>query len=499
VQLAGCTPASEAASPGRVLRYGTDLVQIMGDLPLDPIASRTASQMAHLAPLYDTLVRQTVRGFEPGLATNWEILDQRSLRVRLRPGVRFHDGQELDAQAVKASIERSLASNNANFRPAFFALEWIEVIDRLELVIHLSRDVAGEFLGTLAGRETMPVSPGARMDASGKLLEPAGAGPFRLQSFAPERKLALRRNADHWQAAEIQLDGIDFLQTPLGPQRVNALSTGRVDLTQLLTTREAQVLAGMGGFAVYPFSSDGFFHYLGFYKDRPPLDDVRVRRALGYALDREAIRLALFGEHGEVAYQPWPEDSPYYSRELGQAYAYDPDRARALLTEAGYADGFELRLMSRGAPELIRAAEIVHQNLRDVGIELRLSQTTAIVDEFFRGRRAELTLEAWQRSGLQKITRMFGPHSVANIGPVHLPEIDRLTAELARLRPGDPAGAHLWHSIAEIVVDQALVHFLVFGSDYFAVDTRRVGGFAPDQIMPIMRGVPIFTNLHIRD
>ena len=110
--------------------------------------------------------------------------------------------------------------------------------------------------------------------------------------------------------------------------------------------------------------------------------------------------------------------------------------ARALLTEAGYPDGFELGLMTAGRSDLIRASEIVHQNLSQVGIEMKILQSSAIVDEFFRARRGELTLVSWSRSGLQKITRMFGPHSVANIGHISVPQIDRLAAQLGGMAPG---------------------------------------------------------------
>ncbi|MBW1883634.1 MAG: hypothetical protein JRJ58_08915 [Deltaproteobacteria bacterium] len=497
--LTGCAPEPDEAGSDGILRYGVDLVQTVGDLPMDPVASRIESHLFYLTPLYDTLLRHTPNGFEPRLASDWEIVDPQTLELRLREGVEFHDGHVLDARVVKASILRALASKNANFQPAFFELERVEILGPLELRLHLRSQIAGEFLTALAGRETMPVSPGALTDETGRFLAPAGAGPYRLHHFAPERRLSLRKNPDHWDAARVRLSGIDFLQTPVGPQRVNALRTGRIDLTQDLTNREAEAIEGLGGFEIYPISSDGFFHYLGFYKDRPPLDDVRVRRALGYALDRKAISWALFGENGEPAYQPWPRASPNHDPSLGDAYAYDPARARALLAEAGYPDGFGLRLMTAGSSDLIRASEIVHQNLREVGIELEVIQSSAIVDEFFRARRTELTLVSWTRSGLQKITRMFGPHSVANIGHVSLPPLDRLTAQLGAMAPGDPSTTPLWHSIAQIVADQALVHYLVFGSNYFAVNAQRVAGFSRDQIMPFQLGVPVFDRLSIRD
>jgi len=466
---------------------------------MDPVASRLESHLFYLTPLYDTLLRRTPHGFEPRLATAWAILDPRTVQLTLRAGVEFHDGHALDAGVVKLSIERALASKNANFQPAFFELARVEILGPLELRLHLESDIAGEFLTALAGRETMPVSPGALMDETGRFLAPAGAGPYRLHHFAPERRLALRRNPDHWDAARVRLEGIDCVQTPIGPQRVNAMRTGRIDLTEGLTVREADTLGAESNFAIYPIASDGFFHYLGFYKDRPPLDDVRVRRALGYALDRKAISWALFGENGEPAYQPWPRESPHYDPDLGKPYAYDPARARALLAEAGYPNGFPLRLMTIGSSDLIRASEIVHQNLRSVGIELTLLQSSAIVDEFFRARRAELTLVSWSRSGLQKITRMFGPRSVANIGHVSVPQLNRLTAQLGGMAPDDPTADVLWHEIAGIIADQALVHYLVFGSNYFAVNAQRVGGFDRDQIMPFQRGVPLFDRLYIRD
>ena len=124
--------------------------------------------------------------------------------------------------------------------------------------------------------------------------------------------------------------------------------------------------------------------------------------------------------------------------------AYDPVHARALLAEAGYPDGFALGLMTVGRSDLLRASEIVHQNLSQVGIEMKILQSSAIVDEFFRARRTEVTQDSWARSGLQKVTRMCGPRSVANIGHGSVPQIDRLTAQLGGMPPDDPRGVPLW-------------------------------------------------------
>ena len=98
-----CAPeAGDPAAKG-ILRYGVDLVQTVGDLPMDPVASRLESHLFYLTPLYDTLLRKTAHGFEPRLATDWEILDARTLQLTLRQGVRFHDGHALDTGVVKAS------------------------------------------------------------------------------------------------------------------------------------------------------------------------------------------------------------------------------------------------------------------------------------------------------------------------------------------------------------------------------------------------------------
>jgi peptide/nickel transport system substrate-binding protein len=491
---AATTEAAPEFDAEGVLRFGFDRLGAVGTAGFDPTVTVSSTHSTYLYPLYDSLLRLTPSGFEPGLAEEWEIVDPRTIVLTLRADQTFQDGTPLDAAAVVANLDRSKGRlANGVFDPQFRQYASSEATGDLEVTIHLASDVAGAFLNALARREGMMVSP-SNPQFGGEVSEPAGAGPFMLESHDPEGVMALVKNPDHWQADEIKLAGLEFVQIPFGPQQVNALRAGEVDAISTVSGSDAEALGNEGNFEFFN-DAGAPDYYLTYYYDQPPLSDIKVRQAISMAIDRESLVAAMGA--GEAAYQLFQEDTPQYSDEVGRAFDYDPDEAKRLLTEAGYPDGFEISSLMLAIPQLQRVAEVVQANLADVGIEMSLTQTTNAVEEFWQGRKAEMLVAANGRVGLEKLLQHFGSQSIVNTGKVAYPEVEALAADLARIGPASEEAVDTWHEVALLARDAMPNIPLVFTETNYAYDADRVGGFDDQDVVPAFFGVPVFWDAFI--
>ncbi len=469
--------SSAIADSDEVLRYGLDLVATAG-LSLDPMLSNTVGDYIHMNLLYDTLLHFTPEGaYVPGLASEFTMVDSSTIELTLRPGLRFHDGTPLDAKAVQFTIERNVAAHNLNHAPLLRKVEAVDVIDDLSVRIRLSTPTAGAFHELLAGRETMPVSPSAARDPAWDLdAHPVGAGPYRFEEFIPEQVLRLRRFEGHWDSERFPLNGIDLVHAMAGPSRVNALLSGDIDIADFAAV-DMRALRRRSDLELSVRPSRSGFLYVALCKAVKPFDDVRVRQAIGFAIDRAGVNEAVLDGMGEVMWTTWPKDSPYYNPKLESVFAFDPARARDLLAEAGLADGFAFDIMAASfSSAFLRMAEILQAQLADVGLDVRIVMSSNIIRDLMN-RRAPVSAIGWTRPGLQKVTRMFGPDSVANFCNYRDPAIDALTAQIAALPPDDsPEVITLWHELEEIIARDALVQYVAFQPVVQAWNTHRVGG-----------------------
>ena len=489
------TTAAPDFDPDGVLRFGFDRLGAVGTAGFDPTVTVSSTHTTYLYPLYDSLLRLTPSGFEPGLAEKWEIVDPRTVTLTLRAGQTFEDGAPLDAAAVVANLDRAKGRlANGVFDPQFRQYASSEATGSLDVTIHLATDVAGAFLNTLARREGMMVSPSSP-EFGGTLSKPDGAGPFVLESYDPEGVMKLKKNPKHWQADEIKLAGLEFVQIPFGPQQLNALRAGTVDVISTVSAADAKALAGEGHFESYQ-DAGAPDYYLTYYYDKPPLSDSKVRQAIALAIDRESLVDAIGG--GEPEYQLFQKDTPQYSAEVGQPFAYDPAEAKRLLAEAGYPNGFEISSLMLTIPQLQKAAEVVQANLGDVGIKMSLTQTSNAVEEFWQGRKAEMLVAANGRVGLEKLLQHFGSASIVNTGKVPYPQIEALAADLARIGPTSKEAVDTWHQVDALVRDAMAQVLLVFTQTDYVADTDRVGGFDNQDVVPAFFGVPVFWDSYIK-
>lgn len=328
----------------------------------------------------------------PRLAARWEISeDGRRFRFFLHQGVFFHNGAAFDAEDVKFSLERAGADGSVNAQKSLFEpIESISIIDRHTVDIVLDHPVGGFLLHLAWGDAVIVDAASAPTNAS----RPVGTGPFRFSRWRKGVGVDLVRNENYWGAAPA-LDGVRFKIIPDPTAAFAALMSGDVDgfpaypapenLEQFRRHNRFDVIAG---------TSEGEA-ILAINNKAPPFDDLRVRRALSHAVDKQAIiDGALFG-YGAPIGSHFPPHHPSYI-DLNDRYPFDVERAKALLAEAGYPDGFETTLKLPPPSYARRSGEIIAAQLSAVGVRVRIEnlEWAQWLDQVFANKNYELSIVA---------------------------------------------------------------------------------------------------------
>lgn len=368
--------AALAQQYGGTLRVGmqTDPVG------LDPHVSNATATRNMLENTYDTLVMfDSTLAIVPGLAESWEAsADGLQWTFHLREAT-WHDGQPVTAGDVKFSIERIKDPAVASPRAGNFAVvSAVEASDDRTLVMTLTEPFT-PLLAYLAASLNVIV-PQHVVEANGGSLQNVvvGSGPFRFVEYLPQTRLVLERFNSYWgvDAAGKQLpylDGITFTFYPDPTARTTAILTGDVDWVEyvpavdVLTLQADSNVEVTGGLAAN-------YRSLFFNAAVEPFDDARVRQAFAYAIDKQQIvDLALFGTGGVVAEGTTVPGGNYYAVDSTPYDVRNVARARELLAEAGFPNGFEFDMYITSTYDFLRdPAEIVQANLADIGVKANI-------------------------------------------------------------------------------------------------------------------------------
>ena len=473
---AGAAPSGKAAyDPKGVLRWATDLSG-PGEPVFDPAQMTVSDSGTALGQLlYDTLLRKQPDGsLTPQLAAKATIDDPQTLTVELRPGLKFQDGTPLDAAALAFTILRNRDTTSVAFAPQIHDVTSVDVVNPTTVKINLSKPEAGAFYPLLAGLSTMPVSPTAvKRDDPDPIANPLGAGPFRVAQYDRLQKLVLEKNPQYWNAKQIKLGGIEYVNAPAGPTAVNSLQAGTVDV---IGSDVSQVPGLEGGnIAIATASSPTSLLWFPLCKNKPPLDDPKVRQALNYALDRDAINEGLAEGKGEPAWSLVPPSSSLYASKLDEHFARNPKKARTLLKQAGYPDGVKLSLIP--SPGLgIPLAEIAQQSWAEAGIDVEIVPSGNIVQDLFVNQNANMGSATVVRGGLDALQTIYTPGNLGDLCNYEDPELTGIINELASLPSTDPAYAETWARAQEFVIDNALSVYGVWLPAVIAYDSDRLGG-----------------------
>ncbi|MEX5727403.1 peptide/nickel transport system substrate-binding protein [Rhodovulum iodosum] len=358
---------------------------------LDPTGGAAAAiDEVVYANVFEGLTRFAPDGaIVPGLAERWEVSDDATVYIfHLREGVSFHDGTAMDAEDVKFSLDRARAEDSTNAQKALFAgIAAVEVVDPLTLRVTLSAP-NGNFPFNMAWGDAVIVAPESVEQAA---TAPVGTGPFSFARWVQGDRVEIVRNPDYWGTAPA-LERATFKFISDASAAFAAMMAGDVDAFPVFPAPETlSQFEADPRFAVIVGSTEGET-ILSTNNKAGPLGDVRVREAIAHAINRQdIIDGAMFGYGTPIGTHFAPHNPDYL--DLTEMSAYDPDKSRALLAEAGQQD-LKLRLMLPPPTYARRGGEIVAAQLRAVGIETEITnlEWAQWLEQVFRGKDFDLTI-----------------------------------------------------------------------------------------------------------
>ena len=359
-------PISGAETPqyGGILKV-VDMAE--GGQPLGVPWENTTIDTKLLGPVIETLLVEDASGkLYPHLATGYKIdTSAKTITFTIRKGVKFHDGTDLNAEAVKWCWQNAI---NAKIAPGWDSVE--AVGDNVR--VHFSA-FENDFVNRGASRSFGIISPTAfkKNGLEWARWNPVGTGPFKFSKFQRGNILSYRKNSDYWMKGKPYLDGIDylFIRDPMTQQvammtrdkeqRIDVLSVTSGEQAAMMKAKGFTILKmPVGPISLIPDSANA----------ESPLANKKVREAISYAIDREGIAQARGFGIWKAAYQFQPDNMPTYIHNF-RGTIYNPSKARQLLAEAGYPKGFKTKIIVMPAMVDRDAIIAVQRNLAEVGIQ----------------------------------------------------------------------------------------------------------------------------------
>lgn len=394
--LAGSISAAAliAAAPLAAHAAGDiSFIQAVEPAGLDPtVGSPVAAGQVTWQNIFEGLVTIDRDGaLQPQLATSWDISeDGLSYTFHLRPGVSFHNGVAFDSSAAKFSIERILSEQSTNGQKALFkVITSVEAPDAETLVLKLSAP-ASDLLYFLGFPAAVIVEPGS---AETNTKAPVGTGPFKFYEWRQGDRVIMSAFDGYWGDAPA-LDTVTarFIADPQA--QVAALRSGQVDgIAEFGAPELFDQFTKDAAFATHVGTGEMEI-VAGMNSAKPPFNDVRVRRALMMAVDRSMLIEAVKSGYGTPIGSHFPPASPFYEDLTGE-FAYDPEAAKALLTEAGYGDGFEFTFKVPTRTYAQRSAEILQAYFAQIGVTAKIESSdfpAAWIQDVFKDTNYDMTI-----------------------------------------------------------------------------------------------------------
>ncbi len=478
--LIGCAPSEEAAvAESHLIVANFAETQTMDPRAVEDTASHWINNQ-----IFDGLVRRTDdMGVEPALATDWSFVDERTIEFNLRQDVLFHNGVEFTAEDVKFTYE-TLLDRSLGFagrsRLAMIDVENIEVIDDYTIRIPTNQPFAA-VLTYLAHSSSLIVSKAAVEEHGADFgANPVGTGPFKLSRWDRGTAVHLERFDEHWRGPA-QVEQLTFRGIPEGSSRTIEVETGGVHVAQQIPETDFNRLRESSSVELYEYAAMRL-HYILFNTQAEPFNDVRVRQAISYALDIEELAEVAYGGAGTPA-RGYMNSSIWAFNPDVYMYPRNMDRARELLAEAGYSDGFRMTMTIDDSSPRQTIAEIMGSQLRELGIEIDIEiMEWGAYLQMTAGGEHDMAQLAWLASTGDPHHALHPNYFSGNIGAANrsyteLPELDELL--LAGVREPDAARREQIYREAQELIS-GFAPIIPVADDREAVGVRaNVTGFVP--------------------
>lgn len=369
--------AGESAAPAggeQVINIGisTDLTS------LDPHNHNDTTSAYATRHIYSNLVRLDENNeFVGDLAESWEYADDVTVNFTLKEGVKFHDGSTLTAEDVKYSLETQKDSPKVGHLVSM--VDSVEVTDDTHFTIHLNAP-SNALISSLnhSGCAILSKAHVEKLLADGKKIEdePMGTGPYKFDNWTPGASFSLVKNPDYFNPERAaQNDKLVFKVIPEDSARTIALENGELDMMINVPTTDAGRIRDNANLALDEYVSTHVEYFCANH-EKAPFDDVRVRQAMNYAINKNDIVIASINNEGK------PFDNYIGEAAIGYydtvtKYEYNPEKAKELLAEAGYADGFTFTCYVANSTTRSTSATVIQANLADLGITMNIEQMEA--------------------------------------------------------------------------------------------------------------------------
>jgi peptide/nickel transport system substrate-binding protein len=447
---------------------------------IDPHVNRSSELGIPLTSVYDTLVFLDPEsgGFVPGLAERWEMSDDGLVYTfYLRRDVRFHDGTAFDAEAVRFNLERvtsdELASQKARYMLGPYA--GTEVVGEHTVRIRLSEPFA-PLLDALSQVYLAMVSPTAAERWGHEYqLHQVGTGPYVFSEYVPGDHLLLRSNLDYAWAPSVYeneravIPEIEFRFFADPPARLPALQTGEADIVGEIPPHQAAQLVEDPAFRIEAVPIPGASLMFFLNTTRPPLDDLKVRQALLYGTDREAVIATVFHDTSPVAHGPLAAITFGYEPAVEALYPFDPVRAASLLDQAGWTDSDGDQVRERDGQTLTLDAylmgwgympevgQLLQAQWQQLGIEVN-GRVVSFVEAMEIAAEGEHHLIPFNLSGSDPdmLRQFFHSQGASNWSKLNDPEIDAWLEDAARTSD-QVERSQLYGEVQIRVMEEALV------------------------------------------
>jgi peptide/nickel transport system substrate-binding protein len=442
---------------------GTINVALHGEIDtIDPHQSVTIVGFQVYENIVESLVfpNAALDTMEPQLAAAWTVSeDGLTYTFQLREGVKFHNGKDFTADDVIFSFNRI---TNPDFPGAdassLSMVESVEAPDEQTVVFKLQFPFSA-FLTKLEQLWVLPNDP--TLDFEQQLV---GTGPFKFVEWVSGDHITLARFENYWDEGKPYLDQVIYRPVPEDATKLVELQTGGLNFISNVPYKDVAELENNPDVAVYRTLGVVRDH-LGFNVTKPPFDNPKVRQAMGYLIDREAIAEAILEGYALPANIAIPKTHWAFNTEVENAYTFDPEKARQLLVEAGYADGFKSTIkVSPTYPLEIKMAELIAEAGREIGVEfeiLQLEWSTWIDEVVTKGDyEAEIVLIS---GGIDPDDFFYQWHhsdEIFNIWRYSTPELDALL-DAGRQAQDQAERKEIYDQIQEVLIEEApMVHII---------------------------------------
>jgi peptide/nickel transport system substrate-binding protein len=452
---------------------------------LDPHKSSDTLTYIILSQIFDTLIKIEPDGtLTPALADEWEFSeDGKEITLTIKQGVKFHNGDVLTTEDVAYSLNRAIDSSYTSKFTA--VMESAEVIDETHVKLVL-KDTYGPILYCLANPSISIVSKKA-VEAAGDTFgtNPIGTGPYKYVDWISGERVVLTRFDDYFKGPA-PIKDVNFRFITDTSSAAVALESGEIDILHNPSKSDKQAQVDNPDLEYYETDS-AYYYHISMNNQSGPFANKKVREAVSYAINREDIIIGGLDGNGSPVEVPMPPAAFGYDPEF-KHNPYDPEKAKQLLAEAGYPDGFTCKFRINQAPMYANPSQVIQQQLREVGInaELELMERAAYLDDVTRNFNYDISLyvitalipDADYVAYTRLHSSMLGNGN--NFTVTNIPELDE-ALDIGRYSLDDNERIEAYKKVNQIVKDE-LPLIPVMTGKYAIVANKNLKGVQPSTV-----------------